>query len=138
MASFKVGELAAAAGVGRDTIRYYERMGLLEVATRNSAGYRIYGANDLERLKFIRSVQELGFNLEQVRTLLEASAAGPAELSKILCVAQAKLKEAKDTVDRLSQVEHALVNLSKGSMSCSTKPIWTYLRSERAAAEHVV
>ncbi len=137
MANFKIGELAATARVGRDTIRYYERLGLLEVATRNSAGYRIYEANDLERLKFIRSAQELGFNLEQVRTLLEASTADPEELSEIICVAQAKLKEAKDNVDRLAQVEHALLNLSTGSMSCSAKPIWTYLRSERAAAECV-
>ena len=54
MANFKIGELATAAGVGRDTIRYYERLGLLQAAARNAAGYRDYGIDELERLKFIR------------------------------------------------------------------------------------
>src|SRR3546814_3936932 len=49
MGNFKIGELAAAAGVGRDTIRYYERMGLLREPARTAAGYRLYDATDLER-----------------------------------------------------------------------------------------
>ena len=67
MGTFKIGELAAAAGVGRDTIRYYERSGLLPAPDRTAAGYRLYGDADLDRLNFIRSAQELGFTLEQSR-----------------------------------------------------------------------
>ena len=63
MTTFKIGAFAAAAGVRRDTIRYYERTGLLRDPGRTGAGYRVYEDADLLRLHFIRAAQELGFTL---------------------------------------------------------------------------
>lgn len=130
MANFKIGELAAAAGVGRDTIRYYERLGLLQAAARNAAGYRIYGIDTLERLQFIRSVQELGFSLEQTRELIEASNLKPTRLIALLGIVRSKLDTAKSNIDRLLQVERVLVNLSKKPAASSPLPLWTCLRDE--------
>ncbi len=130
MANFKIGELAAAAGAGRDTIRYYERLGLLQAAARNAAGYRIYGIDTLERLQFIRSVQELGFSLEQTRELIEASNLKPTRLIALLGIVRSKLDTAKSNIDRLLQVERVLANLSKKPAASSPLPLWTCLRDE--------
>lgn len=135
MAGFKIGEFAAAAGVSRDTIRHYERIGLLSAAARNGAGYRVYGTGELERLQFIRLVQELGFSLEQTRELLEASNASHARVTALLEVIRSKLNVAKGNVDRLSQVEQALTQLSREQASTRSKPLWTRLQAKGILAE---
>ncbi|MEO7555525.1 MAG: heavy metal-responsive transcriptional regulator [Acidimicrobiales bacterium] len=66
-----VAGLAGRAGVSADTVRYYERIGLLEAAPRNSSGYRIYDEAAVERIRFVRSGQRLGLRLDEVRELLE-------------------------------------------------------------------
>jgi DNA-binding transcriptional MerR regulator len=64
-----IGKLAKAAGVSTPTIRYYEEIGLLPPADRSESGQRVYGAEDLERLTFIRRCRDFGFGIEQVRLL---------------------------------------------------------------------
>lgn len=130
MAGFKIGEFASAAGVGRDTIRHYERIGLLPAAARNGAGYRVYGDDDLERLQFIRLAQETGFSLEHTRQLLEASTANQERIVALLRVTREKLNAAKGNVDRLSQVEQVLANLSREQVLTGSQPLWTRFRTE--------
>ena len=65
-----IGQLARAPGVPTSTVRYYERIGLLQPAGRTSGNYRLYGTEALERLRFIRAAQATGFTLEDVTTLL--------------------------------------------------------------------
>ena len=62
-----IGKLATAAAVGRETIRYYERKGLLDEPPRSEAGYRHYPPDAVDRLRFIRRAQELGFTLKEAR-----------------------------------------------------------------------
>ena len=66
----KIGALAARSGLSRDTIRFYEREALLPQTPRNHAGYRLYSAEVLERLHFIKQAQALGFSLAAIRDLL--------------------------------------------------------------------
>ena len=66
-----IGELARKATVNIQTIRFYEREGLLPVPSRNNSGYRRYEAGDLERVTFIKRNQELGFTLEEIKQLLD-------------------------------------------------------------------
>jgi len=66
-----IGELAAKATVNIQTIRFYEREGLLPVPSRNNSGYRCYGPSDLERVTFIKRNQELGFTLGEIMQLLD-------------------------------------------------------------------
>ena len=68
-----IGAVARRAGVGIDTIRYYEREGLLPEPQRRASGYRDYGPDVVERLRFIRRAKDLGFTLEEIRELLALS-----------------------------------------------------------------
>jgi DNA-binding transcriptional MerR regulator len=73
-----IGELAALTGVTPETIRYYEREGVIPPASRAGAGsYRQYGGADAERLRFVRRARDLGFSLEEVRELLTLAAGDP-------------------------------------------------------------
>jgi DNA-binding transcriptional MerR regulator len=65
-----VGELAAAVGVSADTLRYYERAGLVPAPARTASGYRAYGPEAIERLRFIQGCQRLGLRLADIRDLL--------------------------------------------------------------------
>lgn len=134
MAGLKIGEFAAAAGVGRDTVRYYERMGLLPAAVRNGAGYRVYGDDDLKRLQFIRDVHEAGFSLEQTRDLLEASTANRDQILALLDVTRRKLDAARDNFDWLSQVEKCLTGLSVETPPDGPEPVWAGCLARRNLA----
>ncbi len=70
MPKLTINQLAKAAGVPTTTIRYYERIGLLLPAGRSSSNYRLYDDASLERLKFIRAAQSIGFTLDDVRQLV--------------------------------------------------------------------
>lgn len=69
----KIGELSSATGTNIETIRYYERIGLLPAPARTSANYRSYGEAHRARLAFVRHSRELGFTIEEVRSLLDLS-----------------------------------------------------------------
>jgi MerR family transcriptional regulator, copper efflux regulator len=74
MATLTIGKAARQAGMGIDTVRYYERAGLLPAAPRTPAGYRLYTGQDVERLHFIRRAKRLGFSLEEIAELLRLNA----------------------------------------------------------------
>jgi DNA-binding transcriptional MerR regulator len=71
--TFRIGNLARLTGTKVETIRYYERLGLLPKPARTGANYRAYGRNHLERLSFVRRGRDLGFSLDEVRELLRLS-----------------------------------------------------------------
>jgi len=72
----RIGEVARRAGVRTDTLRYYERLGLVEPTTRSSGGYRLYDAGTFERLSFVRKAQALGLTLQEVGEILHAALEG--------------------------------------------------------------
>jgi DNA-binding transcriptional MerR regulator len=74
--AYRIGQLAQAAGVTADTLRYYERIGLLPKAQRTASGYRTYGPAAFERLRFIKEAQALGLSLRQIRELVRFSEDG--------------------------------------------------------------
>ncbi|MBP8220533.1 MAG: MerR family DNA-binding protein, partial [Aeromonadaceae bacterium] len=67
----KISRAAEASGCHLETIRYYERIGLLPQPDRTGSGYRVYGSADIERLRFIARGRDLGFSLEEIRSLLQ-------------------------------------------------------------------
>jgi DNA-binding transcriptional MerR regulator len=73
-----IGTLGKLTGVNIETIRYYERIGLLPEPARTSGNYRVYGDGHVRRLIFVRKVRDLGFPIETVRALLAFRPAGPA------------------------------------------------------------
>lgn len=102
MKMYKIGELAKLADVIPDTIRYYEKQGMMSLGERSEAGYRLYTDNDLQRLRFIRYAKTIGFTLETISELLSIR----------IDPAQHTCQESKSIVDsRLAEVEHKLGEL---------------------------
>jgi DNA-binding transcriptional MerR regulator len=66
----KIGQVAQETGLSIDTIRFYEKQGLLKRSPRTEGGFRLFGTSDIETLKFVRKAQELGFSLNEIRELL--------------------------------------------------------------------
>ena len=109
----KTGELARQAGVNIQTIRFYEREGLMALPPRTAAGYRCYGQKDLEHVIFIKTCQQLGFTLSDIRSLaplhrpLERPGGGRADLierSRIAVIAQDRLHEVDEKLRQLSEM----------------------------------
>jgi DNA-binding transcriptional MerR regulator len=86
MSGMTIGKLAAAEGVSVETVRFYQRRGLLAEPERRSSGYREYSDADRDRLVFIRRARQLGFTLQEIADLL-----GPVQAGDIARAAQARL-----------------------------------------------
>jgi MerR family mercuric resistance operon transcriptional regulator len=108
--SFTISKLAAAGEVGVETIRFYQRKGLLEQPTRE-AGIRRYGIDDLRRLRFVKQAQTAGFTLHEIRELLDLDAGEDRSRARELAKARiesldqriAELMRARDTLRRLAR-----------------------------------
>lgn len=109
MESIGIGTLAKRAGVGIDTVRYYERSGLLAPSRRLASGYRRYTALELARLRFIRRAQALGFTLNEVRDLLALSA--KRDVARVKRSAQAKLEDVEQKIAALQKIREGLATL---------------------------
>jgi len=109
MEALGIGQLAKRGGVGIDTVRYYERNGLLSPRTRLASGYRRYSELELARLRFIRRAQALGFTLKEIKELLALSA--QRDVGRVKRSAQAKLKDVKSRIAALERVRDGLATL---------------------------
>lgn len=106
MASLTIGTLAAAAGVGVETVRYYQRRRLLDEPRRAPGSVRRYGDEALARLRFIRHAQDLGFSLDEVGELLALDEG--RECDEARRIASAKLASVRERLARLRRIERAL------------------------------
>jgi Hg(II)-responsive transcriptional regulator len=106
----RIGEAAAAAGVNVQTLRYYERRGLLHEPKRRPSGYRAYGEDTVRIVRFIKRAQELGFTLDDVAALLRLTVEH-ARCEEVQDVARTKLTELNDKIAALTAMRSALVDL---------------------------
>ena len=104
-----IGHLAKAAGVGIDTVRFYERAGLMPQAARTTSGYRTYAAADVERLRFIRRAKALGFSLEEIGELLRL-AEGKGGRAGVKALAERRLRDLEQKIRELSTFRDTLVH----------------------------
>ena len=120
--TFTIGALAQAAGVNLETIRFYQRRGLLPEPARPQGGIRRYGDSDLARVRFIKSAQRLGFNLDDVAELLkleDGSHCGQARAQ-----GERKLADVRARLADLQRIEQALSDLlerchvARGKVCC--------------------
>jgi MerR family mercuric resistance operon transcriptional regulator len=109
MQSLTIGKLAAAGGVGVETIRFYQRRGLLREPGRES-GIRRYGSEDLRRLRFIRQAQAAGFSLAEIRELLDLDATGDRARARQL--ANERVAALDDKIAELVRARAALNRLA--------------------------
>ena len=108
-----IGRLAAATGVNVETIRYYERSGLIAAPVRTSGNYRSYGADDVGRLRFIKRTRDLGFSLKQIAALLSIAGDTARECGAVDAIASEHLHEVDRKIADLSALRRELADALK-------------------------
>ncbi len=111
MDGLKRGELARRCGVNPETIRYYEKRGLLPRARRSPSNYRIFGEDAVRRVRFVMRAKELGFTLAEIRELLALRAAPGARCADVLHRAKEKIRDIDGKLRTLRAMRKALVDL---------------------------
>ncbi len=110
----RIGEVASRAGVNVETLRYYERRGLLREPDRQTSGYRAYDAEAVRVVRFIKRAQELGFTLADIEDLLRlADGEGPESCREVRSMATAKIEDMERRIETLQAMRASLVALVK-------------------------
>jgi len=111
METLSIGQLAKKAEVNIQTVRYYERRGLLPDPPRRESGYRQYSQSDLARLRFIKHGKELGFSLREIIELLSLRVDPNTTCADVKKRAEAKLVDVEDKILALQRIKEALTHL---------------------------
>jgi MerR family mercuric resistance operon transcriptional regulator len=109
---YSIGAMSAATGVNIETIRYYERIGLMPKPPRSEGGHRVYGATHLKRLAFIRRGRELGFSLDEVRDLLGLARGHGLTCAEVKAMTEQHVMEIRRKVRDLKRLERVLGDLA--------------------------
>ena len=120
MDTLTIGQVARGAGLGVETVRYYEREGLVPEPERSESGYRRFPPETVERLRFIAQGKRLGFSLKEIRELLALRVDSPSADScdEVRERAQIRLREVQDRIAALRRIEDVLTGLIR---SCRTR-----------------
>jgi DNA-binding transcriptional MerR regulator len=105
----RVGSIAKKAGVGVQTLHYYERIGLLPKPIRSEANYRLYSPDALRRVRFIKKAQALGFTLEEIKQILDLKRHGRAPCRKVTELGEKHLQEIDSRLAQLRSYRRAVV-----------------------------
>jgi len=105
------GELARAAGVSPDTLRHYERLGVLAEAPRTQSGYRMYPGASLERVKMIRHALQLGFTLAELAEILGTRGRGGAPCKRVLGMLESKLDSLEEQIRELERLRNYMSHI---------------------------
>jgi MerR family mercuric resistance operon transcriptional regulator len=111
MEKMSVGKLAKKAGVNVETVRYYERIGLLPQPQRLESGYRMYTNDDVIRLQFIRHAKELGFTLNEIRELLTLRVDSKCNCDDVRMRAEDKIRDISQKIEHLQRIREVLNQL---------------------------
>jgi MerR family copper efflux transcriptional regulator len=129
-----IGKLSKMAGVTNDTVRFYERCGLIDPVGRSESNYRLYHEDDAVRLRFIKRAKELGFSLNEIKSLLALSQDPDATKADIKARTEKKAEDIKQKIHDLSRIlkaiEH-LVDLCDGHGSAKECPILKSLTDDQ-------
>lgn len=109
--SITIGRVAKAAGIGVETVRFYERQGLIPEPPRSRSGYRLYSEGTIRRLRFVLRAKSLGFTLAEIVELLSLSATPAAGCGDVLGRARAKIDDIEERVAQLVAMKDALEGL---------------------------
>ena len=133
----RIGEVAAEAGVGIQTLRYYERRGLLLPPTRQLSGYRRYDSDVIQRVRFIRRAQDLGFTLQEIADLLTLWSDSGRSCGMVESRAAATLVRIEDKIHDLERMRSALasyVTACRDRQSFDSCPLLAALGRDREGA----
>ena len=133
MSSLRTGELAKQAGVNVETLRFYEREGLLAEPPRRASGYREYPADTVQRIRFIQRAKELGFTLREIKGLLELRVDPGTTCAEVKEQAAEKVAAVKQKISDLKKIERALnklMNTCRDTAPIDECPILKHLEEE--------
>lgn len=136
MGSFTIGRVATLAEMSIDTIRYYEREGLIPSPARRASGYRDYAPEVVGRLKFIRRAKDLGFTLGEIAELLTLTSRAEQDMAGMKVTAQAKLGLVEEKIRELEHIRDGLrrlVDACPGHGALATCPIVNALSQEASS-----
>jgi len=137
-AALTIGRLANASGVGVETIRFYEREGLLPEPPRKRSGYRQYPADAVARVLFIRRAKELGFTLKEITELLKLRVDPDTSCADVRALAKAKIVDVEEKMADLARIKGALEKLARacrGKGPTSECPILDAIEKEDGRAD---
>lgn len=115
--SLRAGEVAARGGVNLQTLRYYERRGLLPEPDRSLGGHRLYDDDTVLLLRVIKAAQALGFTLDEVSTLIDTGSHAHRRRTDLAALADAKLRQVREKIAALQQIERTLVEVREAGCS---------------------
>lgn len=113
MVEMTIGKLAKAAGVGVETIRFYERKGILRKPQKRDTGFRLYEADQALRVRFVKRAQDLGFTLREIKELLDIQNSKKLTGGQVKLRAEQKISEIRQKIADLQQMELSLLELSR-------------------------
>lgn len=113
MENLTIGELARTVGVAAETLRYYERRGLVAPSRRSASGYRLYDGEARERLRFIRRAQALGFSLDEVAELLAISDNPEADAGEVKALTERRMADIEARLQDLERLRDGLRALAE-------------------------
>jgi len=119
MKSLTIGHLARESGVNLETVRYYERRGLLPKPPRSASGYRLFPIEATRRLRFIQRAKELGFSLKEIGELLSLRVSPTTTSARIRAKAKAKIADIRSKIRSLESMEKTLQKLTKSCTGCA-------------------
>lgn len=113
-----IGELSRTTGCNIETIRYYERMGLLHKPLRTEGGHRLYNTTNQQRLLFILKARRLGFSLERTREMLSLAENRERSCADALALVNSNLCEVKEKIAELQRIQQALAQMASDCQCC--------------------
>ncbi len=111
--NYRISQLAKKCGVNKETIRYYERLGLIPVPSRSDSGYRMYPEAMVQRIGFIKRMQDLGFTLHEIDKLLGVTDRDEVKCKDMYDFTAIKLQEIQRKIKDLKKIEQMLINLKE-------------------------
>lgn len=118
MSEYLIGQAASHVGLSPDTLRYYEKIGLLPTVSRNSAGRRMYIDKDISRLNFVKRAQRMNFTLAEIAQLLEMRENPQGARNEVRALSQQKLAQIEEQLEELTVLKNEmrlLINLCHGA-----------------------
>ncbi len=129
-----IGKLAERSGVSTDTLRYYEKMALIKPESRSRAGYRLYHADTVRVLRFIRGAKALNFSLDEIRKLLALTSSDKSTCAEVIRCTEGKIVEAEAKILELKEIRDVLKNLVErcpgGSAPADICPIIDHIQGK--------
>lgn len=135
--NISIGVLSKQAGIGIETIRYYERLGILTPVTRKASGYRVYNLDSFKTLRFLKHAQELGFSLSEIKDLLKLRVKKESQCKSVQEKAAIHLDDVKNKIEKLENIRKVLSKLVRQCRSKKTSdfcPILDSFEEEDAKA----